>query len=61
MQVSFIDLLVEKKNYYLPAFSSKAITEDYLLGIARQQFFSIDKKKIEIKISNKATELYYIL
>ena len=33
------DLLVEKKGYYLPDLLSKAITEEYLLGVARNTFF----------------------
>lgn len=42
------DILTKSKGYYLPKFTSKCITEEYLLSVARKQVFTIEKDKVKI-------------
>ena len=50
------DILVEKKGYYLPPLASRAVSLEYLLNVARQKVFIIEKKKVEIMtIKSKIT------
>ena len=40
-KASLYRILVKYLNYYLPEENSKAITESYLLGVLRGQFYSL--------------------
>ena len=44
----FYKILQEKKGIYLPKLHCKAITNEYLLGVCKKEFFS--KQRIEIKM-----------
>ena len=44
---AFYELLTVKKGYYLPAFTSKAITSEYLLDVAGKNVFIMENKNIE--------------
>ena len=47
-QRAFYDILSDFKGYYLPDWQSKAITEAYLLQVAKQQVFTLKKEDLKI-------------
>lgn len=50
---AFYDILTESKGFYLPDFDSKAITEEYLVLVAKKEAFTIEREKIKIGILRK--------
>ncbi len=56
-------ILVKEMGYFLPEQNSKAITEEYLLGVLRGKFYSLklsDKKEVPIKEDLAASKLELI-
>jgi hypothetical protein len=56
--------ILKGKDYYLPKFDTKCITEEYLLGVAKKEFFSIKKGEVRIgypKRSVNAADIVTIL